>query len=59
MLASLPLTSLLAFVWIQFETGDVKQIASLSRDIFWLVPPSLLLFVLLPMLLRLLAAITE
>lgn len=52
-LASLPLTSLLAFVWIHFETGDVKRIAVLSHDIFWLVLPSLLLFILLPMLLRL------
>lgn len=52
-LASLPLTSLLAFVWIQLETGDVKQIAALSQGIFWLVLPSLVLFVFLPILLRL------
>jgi hypothetical protein len=51
-LASLPLTSLLAFVWLHVETGDVAQIASLSQGIFWLVLPSLVLFVLLPLLLR-------
>jgi hypothetical protein len=52
MLASLPLTSLLAFIWLYTETKDVNQIADLSIGIFWLVLPSLLLFVLLPVLLR-------
>ena len=50
--ASLPLTSLLAFVWLYLDTGDVHKIATLSGSIFWLVLPSLLLFVLLPLLLR-------
>ena len=50
--ASLPLTSLLAFVWLYLDTGDVQKIAALSGSIFWLVLPSLLLFVLLPLLLR-------
>jgi hypothetical protein len=51
-LASLTLTSLLAFVWLHVETGDAAQVASLSQDIFWLVLPSLVLFLGLPMLLR-------
>lgn len=51
-LASLPLTSLLAFVWLYVDTGDTARVASLSTDIFWLVIPSLLLFVILPLLLR-------
>lgn len=51
-LASLPLTSLLAFIWLYLDTGDVQKIAALSGSIFWLVLPSLLLFVLLPLLLR-------
>jgi len=51
-LASLPLTSLLAFIWLYVETSDVQKIAALSSGIFWLVLPSLLLFVLLPILLR-------
>jgi hypothetical protein len=51
-LASLPLTSVLAFVWLYLDTGDVQKIAALSGSIFWLVLPSLLLFVLLPILLR-------
>jgi hypothetical protein len=51
-LASLPLTSLLAFVWLYVETGDAARVASLSQGIFWLVLPSLVLFVALPLLLR-------
>jgi hypothetical protein len=50
--ASLPLTSLLAFVWLYLDTGDAQKVATLSGSIFWLVLPSLLLFVLLPLLLR-------
>ena len=49
--ASLPLTSLLAFVWLYGETGDTAKIASLSQNIFWFVLPSLVLFLALPLLL--------
>jgi uncharacterized membrane protein (GlpM family) len=51
-LASLPLTSMLAFVWLYAETGDTGKIAALSTGIFWLVLPSLVLFLALPLLLR-------
>jgi len=51
-LASLPLTSLLAFVWLYFDTGDVEKVAALSDGIFWLILPSLVLFIVLPLLLR-------
>ena len=49
-IASLPLTSLLAFVWLYAETGDATKIASLSTNIFWYVLPSLVLFIALPLL---------
>lgn len=52
LLASLPLTSLLAFIWLWIETGDGEKVAALSQGIFWLVIPSLALFILLPVLLR-------
>lgn len=52
LVASLPLTSLLAFVWLYRDTGSTEQIAALSASIFWLVLPSLLLFVSLSVLLR-------
>ena len=51
-LASLPLTSLLALIWLYVETGNTQKVVALSQGIFWLVIPSLLLFVLLPLLLR-------
>ena len=51
-LASLPVTSLLAFIWLYRETGDAQKVAALSADILWLVLPSLLLFALLPLLIR-------
>jgi hypothetical protein len=51
-LASLPLTSLLAFVWLYLDTGDAMRVATLAQGIFWLVLPSLVLFVALPLLLR-------
>jgi hypothetical protein len=50
-LASLPLTSLLAFVWLYTDTGNAQSVAALSRGIFWLVLASLPLFALLPVLL--------
>jgi len=51
-LASLPLTSLLAFVWLYASTGSSKDVAALSQGIFWLVLASLPLFLVLPVLLR-------
>lgn len=50
LLASLPLTSLLAFVWLYAETGDATKVASLATGIFWLVLPSLVLFFVTPWL---------
>ena len=51
-LASIPLTSLLAMVWLYADTGDARRSPSLATGIFWLVLPSLVLFVALPLLLR-------
>jgi hypothetical protein len=50
-LASVPIVSVLAMVWLYTETRDVTQVATLSRSIVWLVLPSLALFLALPMLL--------
>ena len=52
LLASLPLVSLLAIVWLYADTHDVRQVSELSTSIFWLVLPSLLFFLALPLLLR-------
>ena len=53
LLASLPLISILAFIWIYIDTKDTARIAELSTQILWLVIPSLLFFVLLPIFLKL------
>jgi hypothetical protein len=52
LLAAIPLTSVLAFIWMHIEGSEPARIAELSGQIFWLVMPSLILFVLLPLLLR-------
>jgi hypothetical protein len=52
LLASIPLVSVLAMIWLYADTKDAAQVASLSRGIFWLVLPSLTLFLLLPTLLQ-------
>ena len=52
LLASLPLTSVLAFIWLHMDGTEPEKIAALSAQTFWLVIPSLLLLLLLPMLLK-------
>lgn len=51
-LASLPLTSLLAMVWLYADTKDAEKVASLATGIFWLILPSLTMLLALPWLLR-------
>ena len=52
LLASLPLVSILAFIWIYVDTRDSQKIISMSYDVFWLVLPSLGFFLILPTLLK-------
>jgi hypothetical protein len=51
-LASLPLTSLLAMIWLYVDTRDAEKVAALASGIFWLILPSLTLLLVLPLLLR-------
>ena len=51
-LASVPLVSVLGMIWLYVDTGDSARVASLAGSIFWLVLPSLALFLVLPPLLR-------
>jgi uncharacterized membrane protein (GlpM family) len=51
LLASIPLVSFLAIIWMYVETKDIPRIRQLSSDIFWLVLPSLSFFVVFPWLL--------
>ena len=52
LLASLPLTSILAMIWLWRDGAGAERIAGFGSAIFWLVLPSLLLFVVTPALLR-------
>ncbi len=52
LVASLPLTSLLAMIWLWRDTGDPQKVAELTTGIFWFILPSLALFLVLPLLLR-------
>jgi putative Ca2+/H+ antiporter (TMEM165/GDT1 family) len=51
-LASVPLVSVLALVWLYIDTRDAEKVAALAGSIFWLVIPSLILFISLLLLLR-------
>lgn len=52
LIVSLPLTSILAMLWLWRDTGDPERIAGMSMGAFWFVLPSLPMFAVLPMLLR-------
>lgn len=51
-LASIPLTSIIAFVFLYEETKDLSKVVELSSFIFWLVIPSLALFLVLNLCIR-------
>ena len=51
-LASIPVISVLAMLWLYIDTKDVVKVADLSSSVFWLVLPSLALFIVLTVLLK-------
>ncbi|GAB1467582.1 hypothetical protein MASR2M64_02560 [Candidatus Cloacimonadota bacterium] len=51
-IVSLPLVSILAMMWLWIDTKSKVKVAELSTTIFWLVIPSLVLFISLPILLK-------
>ena len=52
-LASIPLISVLAIFWLYIETKDTTKVSTFATSVFWLILPSLVLFVTLPFLLKL------
>jgi hypothetical protein len=52
LVVSLPLISILTMVWLWRDTGDNQRIAALSEGTFWLVLPTLPMFLVLPAMLR-------
>jgi hypothetical protein len=52
LVASLPLTSLLAMIWLYHDTKDSAKVGALSTSIFWMALPSLVFFLALPLFLK-------
>jgi len=52
LVASLPLTSLLAMLWLFRDTSDAERVAELSVSTIWFFIPSVPLFIALPVLIR-------
>jgi hypothetical protein len=50
--ASVPLVSILGMIWLWRDTSDKAIIADISQATFWLVLPSLPMFLLIPAMLR-------
>ncbi len=51
-LASVPLVSVLAMAWLYIDTKDAQKVSALASSVFWLVIPSLSLFISLPLFLK-------
>jgi len=51
-LASVPLVSVLAIIWLYVDTKNTDLISEFSLSVFWLVIPSLAFFLTLPFLLH-------
>ena len=52
LIVSLPIVSILSLTWLYSDTKDTAKVADFAEGILWLVIPSLLLFIMLPYLLR-------
>lgn len=52
LIASLPIVSILAVIWLWRDTGDHERIASHMVATFWYVLPSLPMFLVMPWMLR-------
>lgn len=52
LIVSLPLVSLLTFIWVWQDTRETERVAELAQGAFWFFLPSMPMFVLIPWLLR-------
>ena len=52
LLASFHVTTILALVWLYIDTKDTERVAAVAQNSFWLIIPSLVFFIALPVLLR-------
>ena len=52
LIVALPLVSVLAMIWLWRDTRDAVRLAAHAEATFWLVLPSLPMFLLIPLMLR-------
>jgi hypothetical protein len=52
LIASLPLVSILAMIWLWQDTADTEHLAAQSEATFWFVLPSLPMFLIFPAMIR-------
>jgi hypothetical protein len=52
LIVSLPLVSLLTFIWVWQDTRSSEKVAELAQGAFWFFLPSMPLFLVLPAMLR-------
>ncbi|MDX2307084.1 MAG: DUF3147 family protein [Hyphomicrobium sp.] len=52
LIASLPLVSILAMIWLWRDTSDAERIAAHAEATFWLVLPTMPMFLVMPWLMR-------
>ena len=52
LIASIPLTSFLAFIWLFWETRDARKVIDLSNSIILMVVPSFTFFIILSLALK-------
>jgi hypothetical protein len=51
-LASIPIVSVLAMMWMNHEGQSAEEISGFAKDIVWLLIPSLLMFIVMPLLIE-------
>ena len=52
LVASLPLVSVMAMLWLYGETRETEKVAALAMSTFWFFLPSMPMFLLIPLMLR-------
>lgn len=50
--ASIPITSFLAFIWTYYETNNLEKISDLSISILYMILPSLIFLIILPLVIK-------
>ncbi len=51
-IASVPIVSVLAMMWMNHEGQSVEEISGFAKNIVWLLIPSLLMFIVMPLLIE-------